>query len=324
MLSGCAGVVTTPGHSGDSGPTTLLISVTSLPSGQAKSAYSTALIASGGTVPYSWTISSGSLPAGLALSSSGQITGIPSTVGTSSFTVSVTDSSSPPKSASANSSITIAAAAASVQITTSSLADGQTDTPYSASLAATGGAAPYTWSVSSGSLPAGLTLSSAGQISGTPTTAATSLFTVVVSDSSSPVQNATTNLSIAITASVAPLQITTSSLPGGVADTSYSATEAATGGKKPYSWSISSGSLPAGLTLSTSGEISGTPTTSGTYSFTVQVTDSSSPQQKATKNHKVPIAGSGKPLQITTSSLPSGTTNTSYSTTLAASGGTTP
>jgi hypothetical protein len=321
LLSGCAGVVSTPVHAGGSGPTALSISASALPSGQAKSAYSSSLAVTGGTAPYVWSVSSGSLPVGLSMSGSGQISGTPTTPGTSSFTVSVTDSSSPVESASANLSITITAAATAVQITTSSLAGGQTNTAYSATLAATGGTSPYTWSVSSGSLPAGLTLSSAGQISGTPGTAGTSSFTVSVSDSSSPAQSATANLSIAISASVAALQITTSSLPGGVAKTAYSATEAATGGKTPYSWSVSSGSLPAGLTLSSAGQISGTPTTSGTYSFTVQVTDSSSPAQKATKSHKIPIAASGTPLQITTTSLPSGATGTSYSTTLAATGG---
>src|SRR5215472_15836823 len=287
VLAGCTGLVTTPVHTGGSGPIALSISVTALPSGQARSAYSANLEATGGTVPYAWSVSSGSLPQGLTLNGAAQITGTATTAGTYSFTFAVTDSSFPAKSASANMAITITAAAASLQITVSSLADGQTDTAYSASLVAIGGIAPYTWSLSSGSLPAGLTLGSSGQISGTPTTAGTSSFIVTVSDSSSPAQNTTANLSIAITAGVAPLQITTSSLPGGVANSSYSATESATGGKTPYSWSVSSGSLPGGLALSTSGQISGTPTMSGTYSFTVQVTDSSSPAQKATKIHKI-------------------------------------
>jgi hypothetical protein len=321
LLSGCAGVVSTPVHAGGSGPAALSISVGSLPSGQAKSAYSASLAVTGGTAPYTWSISSGSLPAGLSLSGSGQISGTPTTTGTSSFTVSVIDSSSPVESTTANLSIAIAAAATGVQITTSSLAAGQTNTSYSASLTATGGTAPYTWSVSSGSLPAGLTLSNAGQISGTPSTAGTSSFTVAVSDSSSPAATATANLSIAISASATAVHVTTPSLSGGVIKTAYSAMLAATGGKTPYSWLVSSGSLPAGLALSAAGQISGTPTTAGTYSFTVKVTDSSSPAQTATANLSIPIAASGTPLKITTSSLPAGVTNTSYSATLAATGG---
>src|SRR5215472_78007 len=324
LLSGCAGVVSTPVHAGGSGPTVLSISVNSLPSGQAKNAYSSALAASGGTSPYTWSVSSGSLPAGLTLSGSGQISGMPTAAGNSSFAVSVNDSSSPVQRASGNFDITITAAPTPVQITTSSLTGGQTNTPYSAALAMTGGTAPYTWSVSAGSLPGGLTLSRAGQIAGTPTTAGTFSFIVAVSDSSSPTQNASANLSIAITARVTPMQITTSSLPGGLTNTSYSATLAATGGNTPYSWSASSGSLPAGLTLNSSGQINGTPMTAGTYSFAIKVTDSSSPAQSAAANFIIPIAASGTPLQITTSSLAAGQTSTAYSASLSASGGKAP
>src|SRR5215472_16782408 len=81
MLSGCAGVVTTPVHAGGPGPTALAISAGSLPSGQAKSPYSTALAASGGTAPYTWSVSAGFLPQGLTLNGSGQITGTPTIAG---------------------------------------------------------------------------------------------------------------------------------------------------------------------------------------------------------------------------------------------------
>ena len=102
------------------------------------------------------------------------------------------------QSATANLSIVVAAAGTSAHITTSALPSGQVSGAYSASLAASGGTAPYAWSLSSGSLPAGLMLSSSGQISGTPTAAGTSSFTVTVTDSSSPAQNATANLSVVI------------------------------------------------------------------------------------------------------------------------------
>jgi hypothetical protein len=304
--------------------TPVQITTSSLTGGQTGTAYSATLSATGGTTPYSWSVSSGSLPAGLTLSTSGQISGTPTSAGTSSFTVKVTDSSSPAQTATASLSITITASVTPVQITTSSLTGGQTGTAYSATLSATGGTTPYSWSISSGSLPAGLTLSASGHISGTPTTAGTSSFTVKVTDSSSPAQTATASLSITITASITPVQITTSSLAGGQTGTAYSATLSATGGTTPYSWSVSSGSLPAGLTLSTSGHISGTPTTAGTSSFTVKVTDSSSPAQTATASLSITITASVTPVQITTSSLPDGETGSSYSTTLAASGGTTP
>ena len=132
---------------------------------------------------------------------------------------------------------------------------------------------PDTWSIASGSLPAGLSLSSAGVISGTPATAGTSNFTVAASDGTN---TATQALSITIGAAVSTLAVTTATLPGATAGTAYSTMLTATGGTAPYTWSIPSGTLPAGLTLSAAGVISGTPAAAATSSFTVQVTDSAS------------------------------------------------
>jgi uncharacterized repeat protein (TIGR01451 family) len=301
----------------------LSITTTSLPGGTVGTAYSATLAATGGTTPYTWAVTSGSLPAGLTLSSAyGVISGTPTTVGTSSFTVAVTDSESPAKTATASLSIVISAAVVPLSITTTSLPGGQTGTAYSATLAATGGTPPYTWSVSAGSLPAELTLAaSTGVISGTPTTVGTSSFTVAVHDSSTPTEmTGTVALSITI---VAPVSITTTSLPGGTVGTAYSATLAATGGTTPYTWAVTSGSLPAGLTLSSAyGVISGTPTTVDTSSFTVAVTDSSTPtEMTGTVALSITIVA---PVSITTTSLPGGTVGTAYSATLAATGGTTP
>ncbi|MEW5767715.1 MAG: putative Ig domain-containing protein [bacterium] len=132
--------------------------------------------------------------------------------------------------------------------------------------------------MSAGSLPGGLSLnSSTGVISGTPTTAGTSTFTVRVQDSSSPVQTDDQALSIII--NPATLTITTTSVPSGTVGTAYSQIVSATGGTTPYTWSILSGSLPPGLSLTPgtpNATISGTPTTAGTYNFTVRVTDAAS------------------------------------------------
>jgi hypothetical protein len=272
--------------------TVLQITSTSIPSGKVGGAYSTTLLAAGGVAPYTWAINSGSLPAGLTLNAStGQISGTPSQSGSYSFVAQVKDSSSPSQLATQPLSTSIASAATTLAIATQSLAGGQQGAAYSAGLTATGGVQPYAWSLSSGSLPAGLSLAAAtGQISGTPTTAGTSSFVVQVKDSSSPAQTATESLSITITAASVLVQVTTTSLAGGQVGTAYSATLAATGGMMPYSWSVSSGSLPGGLTLSTTGTISGTPTTSGSFSFTVKVTDSSSPAKTATANLSITVA----------------------------------
>src|ERR1700687_1909143 len=172
-------------------------------------------------------------------------------------------------------------------ITPSSLPSGTQNVAYSAPLAAPGGTTPYTWSVATGTLPAGLTIASGtGVISGTPTVAGTSNFTVRVTDTNS--LTATQALSLAV---AAPLTVTTTSLPGGTQNVAYSATLAATGGTTPYTWSIATGTLPAGLTIASgTGVISGTPTVAGTSNFTVRVTDTNS--LTTTKNLRLTITGS--------------------------------
>ena len=210
----------------------------------------------------------------------------------------------------------------SLQIATSSLPNGAVSQAYSGTLAASGGTTPYQWSVSSGTVPAGLTLgASTGALSGTPTQSGSFSFTVQVKDSTGATNQK--SFSVAIQAAASPVQITTSSLPGGTVSQAYSSTVAASGGTTPYQWSVSSGTVPAGLTLGAStGALSGTPTQSGSFSFTVQVKDSTGATNQ--KSFSVAIQAAASPVQITTSSLPGGTVSQAYSSTVAASGGTTP
>ncbi|MFC1661569.1 putative Ig domain-containing protein, partial [Gemmatimonadota bacterium] len=210
-----------------------------------------------------WAVTVGSLPAGLSLSSStGVISGTPTTAGTFNFTVQATSAG-----LSDTAALSITVAWLPVSVTTTSLPGGQTGVAYSQTLAATGGDGTYTWAVTVGSLPAGLSLSSStGVISGTPTTDGTSNFTV---QATSAGLSGTADLSITVGVGLA---ITTTSLPGGYVGIAYSSTLAATGGTTPYSWAVTVGSLPAGLSLSSStGVISGTPTTVENPTFTVQV-----------------------------------------------------
>ncbi|MGA8300564.1 MAG: putative Ig domain-containing protein [Terriglobales bacterium] len=302
------------------------ITTQSVPQATAGVTYSAVISTSGGSTPFTWSISSGTLPAGITLGtstgSSVPIFGMATGPGRSSVTVKVVDASGN----SATQALTITVnPAATLAITTTSLATGVLGAAYSQTLTATGGVPGYQWTIVSGSLPPGLTLNaSSGTISGTPTATGISGFSVKVTDSGTPSpQTAEASLSITIN-TPPPLQITTTSLPNGTTGSSYAATLAATGGVQPYSWSVTSGSLPAGLTLtSNSGQISGTPTATGAFAFTVQVKDSENPAVAVTANLSITIAA-GTPLQINTSTLPEGSEATSYAVTLAASGGTQP
>ena len=300
-------------------PNLLTITTSALASGARGTAYSQAMQASGGTPGYTWSITSGSLPAGLSLSANGVISGTPTASGTSNFTTTVTDSGNPAQTKSAAVSIVIAAApVATLTITSSSPASGIAGTTYSTALSASGGTPAYTWSITSGSLPAGLSLSASGAISGTPTVSGTFKFTATVSDNGNPAQTE----SAAMTLVVAPnlLTITASTLASGTNGTAYSQALQASGGTPGYTWSITSGSLPAGLSLSASGVVSGTPTVSGTFKFTVTVSDNGNPAQ--TESAAMTLVVAPNLLTITASTLASGTNGTAYSQALQASGGT--
>lgn len=203
--------ITPPTASTGSSSTTsaLTITTTSVPNGTTGTAYSAALAASGGTTPYTWTVSGGALPAGIALSTSGAISGTPTTSGSFSFTAQVADSAAHTASYTYALSIT----SSPLAISTASLANGTAGTAYSATLAATGGTSPYTWTITSGGLPAGLSLASSGAISGTPTTAATYSFSVQVTDSSSG--TSTKTLSMTVAAPAPPPPTTACSSPYG-------------------------------------------------------------------------------------------------------------
>jgi len=272
------------------------IITSSLPAGTVNYNYSATLLATGGVQPYTWSIvaNNGSLPPGLNLdASSGTISGTPTTTGNYPFGVEVTDSETPPVSSAVTSSITINSTLSQLTIVTTGLRSGTQNSPYSVTLQATGGVTPYTWSINQGSLPPGLTLNaSTGAITGTPSGAGVTNFQVGVEDSESPTETAVRALSITITPAV-PLSVSTTSLPSGTAGTVYSAPITAIGGVYPYTWSVTSGTLPSGLTLNSStGVISGTPQNVGSSTFTVQVVDSETP----------PVTASSGQLSITIAS----------------------
>jgi streptogramin lyase len=299
----------------------LTITTAALASGQVGVFYSRTLAATGGTGAYTWTVSSGRLPNGLSLNpSTGVISGTPASVSASLITFRVTDSGSPAQTATVNLTMTIQLQGP-VSITTAALANGRVGVPYSQTLTAAGGQTPYIWSLISGVLPGGLTLgASTGVIGGTPSVTVSNLsLTFRVTDSSTPPQAATATLTLTIATAV--LSITTTSLPNAQAGVAYSQTVFATGGTGPYAWSAPG--LPANLSINAAtGAITGTPAAAGIDTVSVTVRDSGSPQQTATKSFSLTILGSGGPLVIATTSLAPGQVGVSYLQTLAATGGT--
>jgi hypothetical protein len=283
--------------------------------------YTGMLKSSGGTPPVTWSIVAGTLPAGLSLNAStGQISGTPTALGVSNFTVRATDQSTPPATPQSDLSITVKSAP--LAITTTSLPGATENSAYvGATLQATGGTPPVTWTITAGALPTGMNLNnSTGVIDGTPTVSGTFNFTVTATDSGTPAQTQSQPLSIVVAPALA---ITTTTLPDGTVNAPYSATLTSTGGTGTITWSVSVGTLPAGLTLNSStGVISGTPTTTGTVNFSIKATDQSNPPQ--TPETALSITINPAPFVITTTTLSNATIGTAYSATLQFTGGTPP
>lgn len=155
----------------------LVIDTAFLPVGTVGYSFTTALAASGGTGPYSWSVTDGSLPLGLVLDSTGALTGVPGGIGEVQFTVGVEDAAGRAVERSFTSE-TINP----LVILTPSLPTGTTGSGYSFTMGGSGGRAPHVWSVSSGALPSGLALSPDGVISGTPTVVTQAQVTIRLTD----------------------------------------------------------------------------------------------------------------------------------------------
>jgi len=257
------------------------------PAGEVGVAYSRQLTATNGTSPYAWSVSAGALPGGLTLNATtGLLAGTPTAAGSFSFTVQVVDASG----LAATKAVTIVIAA--TPTLAFNPAAGEVGVAYSQQPAVTGGTGPFAWAISAGSLPAGLSLNATtGSVGGTPTASGSYPLTVTATDSFGQVAARTVTVVIA-----ARPTFDGAAPPAGQVGVAYSTIFAVTGGTAPITWAVPTGALPPGLTFNTStGTLSGTPTTVGSSSFTVSVTDAFG----QTANRAVTLVVGAGPLIIT-------------------------
>ena len=306
----------------------IAVTPSTLPDATRLAPYTTSVAATGGAgAPYTWNLADSSLPQGLTLNpTTGAITGTPTgPAGVYAFLLTATDAAlqvSPPQQF----QITIHQVPLTIAPPTT-LERGVINVPYTTTLGAQGGSGgTRLWSIQSGGtgLPNNLTLSSAGVISGTPVQSGTFTFRARVSDFPNfEPQSQSADYTLVINPLLA---ITTTNLPAGEAGTPYSGVQlAATGGQQPpLSWTVSSGALPPGLSLSSGGAITGTPTAGGTFNFIAQVTDAGVGQGRQIRSRTFSIVVEESRPIITTVSLPVAQAQTSYSQVITATGGTPP
>jgi Putative Ig domain/Bacterial Ig-like domain (group 2) len=295
----CGTVSAAPPNSGQP-----LVLAGTLPAGSVDQPYNAVLSVGGGASPYHFAIGSGVVPPGLTLNpTSGSFTGTPSTAGNYTFQVVVTDSPRPDQGTQSY-SVTIAGDGGrrgggikvSVSPASVTLPSGGTQ-QFTANVTGTADTA-VTWSASAGSI-------NADGLYTAPNVKSITQATVEATSKKDRTKSASAAVTINPNQGQS-LQITTSSLPSGQKGETYSATFSAAGGTQPYSWSVSAGNLPPGLALNTNGDLAGVPTTTGTFSFTVKVTDAKN--LTATGNFSVTIttsSGYDGPAQLPLVKVPS-------------------
>ncbi|KQY75373.1 hypothetical protein ASD25_12625 [Brevundimonas sp. Root1423] len=289
-------------------------------------AYNAAITSSGGTAGYAYTITAGSLPAGLSLSATGTITGTPTAGGTFNFTATATDSSTgagAPFTGSRGYVLTVAPAV--VVVAPTNLPNGAAGTAYSQTLTASGGTGPYSFAVTAGALPPGWTLSSTGALTGTATSSDSYTFTITATDSSTGTSAPYSgSRSFTVITGSPNFTLTPPTLPATVGQ-AYAGSFAAGGGTAPYTYVRSFGTLPPGMTLASNGLLSGTPTAAGTFNFTVIARDTTGgPGSPYGVGSNYNFTVSAPAVALAPVALPNGSVGAGYSTTVTASGGTTP
>ncbi|MBU0866150.1 MAG: putative Ig domain-containing protein [Alphaproteobacteria bacterium] len=246
-----------------------------LPSGTVGIVYSAILTTSGGVSPYSYAVTAGTIPAGLSFNPNGTLSGTPVAAGNFNFTIAATDSSGAPGPYTASRAYTVSVAPPTIELDPVTLPNATFGVAYSQTITADGSIAPYSFAVTSGALPPGLTLASDGTLSGTPSLSGTWGFTISATDATAAPGPYAGARAYSITVARVPLVLPPTTLPDGATDVAYSAQiGSATGGVAPYSYVLASGQLPHGLTMSSTGAITGTPTVAALFSFVVTAADS--------------------------------------------------
>ena len=309
------------------------------PKGSTGASYTLQLQGRNGCWPYSvrWELPMGGMPPGLSLSSSGQVSGTPTTSGDYKFWVWLYDVQGtncnakryeiryeiaidpgaqpqpPPPPAPPTPP---APPAPPLMLQTATVPAATVSSPYHAQLTASP-AEDHTWTVSSGALPPGLSLGgSSGLISGTPTTAGSYRFAITVSDASRRSSRREFRIDVANPLAISSLLLRGEREGKAEVGVAISGRLSATGGGGTFGWTLEAGSLPTGVGLAPDGTISGTPTAAGTYRFTAQVMDADG--RSASADERLVVVPR---LALRTATLRSATTSRPYSVRLKMDGG---
>ncbi len=252
---------------------TITLTPATLPGGTAGTAYSQTLTIAGGIAPYT-TTQTGTLPTGITFNAATRtFSGTPTQSGTFPISVTVTDSTGGTAATVTNAySLVIAAPTLTLTPAAGALPGGTAGTAYSQTFVASGGIAPYAYTLAAGALPAGTTLSSSGTLSGTPTVAGTFSISVRATDSTTGTAATVVN-AYTLTISAPTITINPPVLPGAIFGIPYNHVLNAVGGTAPHSFAITAGALPAGITLGSNGHFSGSASATGAFTFTVTATD---------------------------------------------------
>ena len=281
------------------GPDSLAIATTALPNAIDGIRYTAVIDGAGGEKPYIWSVTDGG-GTGFGINNEGILSGIAPRSGDYGLSLRLTDNADTQATASFVLTVTGDTPQPLAISTTSPLPSVEEGKAYTAILEAVGGNGDYLWLLENGG-GSGLQLRDDGALTGTAPVEGQYAIAVSVTDDTRTVSKV---LILEVTTDSSPLTITAQSLPNGTIDDRYAAVLTASGGDKPYAWTLVSNGGQSGLVLSSAGVLSGTPTLAGTFGLVIQVSDGISTDESAITLTIAPAGGGSEVLDITTGSLP--------------------